>query len=718
MLDTLLNGRYKLLRVLGSGGFGQTYVAQDVRHEQDSFRCVVKQFQPLRQDQTFLEVARRLFLNEAEMLRRLGTHDRIPALLDQFEEDGQFYLVQEFVDGRSLTEELQICHQLTESQTIDLLRDVAEVLAFVHHENVIHRDIKPSNLIRRRQDDRFVVIDFGAVKELTTQLSTNIEPTTLTVGIATQGYGPSEQLAGKPRFSSDLYALGMTAIQALTGLHPSQLPTHSTTGEVIWRDRAEISPWLAAILNRLVRYHFMERFQSATDLLAALDQTAITPAPPSPGQTNADDETLIPATVTEPKTITWLRRNVYPTEAQTAAVPARRTTAIAIVFVGMASLVSTLGIAGMRRLGWLQPLELAAFDRMVQLKPAPPVDDRLLVVEITEADIQAQNRFPLSDGAIAQTIKQLQTYKPRAIGLDLFRDIPQEPGRAALLQALQAPNIIALTHLGNPITPAPPGVPPERVGFNDVPLDGDNVVRRNLVFADLPQYPDAFHSFALRLATLYLSQEGIRLQPSSVDARLAQLGQATLVPLNPQSGGYQNLDDSGYQIMLQYQGQRAFTQVSLGAVLAGQLKPEQVRDRIVLIGTTAANAKDLFITPYSAIAAEAPRMPGVLIHAHMVSQFLNLAQGQQPPLWYWSPPVEILWVAGWAVVAATVAQSLARQTFLMLLAEVGLVVMVLGIGYGVFLQAGWIPIAAPAIAILSASSLIHLSQPFTRYNHQ
>jgi CHASE2 domain-containing sensor protein/tRNA A-37 threonylcarbamoyl transferase component Bud32 len=701
MLETLLIARYKLIRVLGSGGFGQTFVAEDLQAAKPGAQCVVKQLKPLSQDPTFLDVARRLFLNESEMLRKLGSHDRIPALLDNFEVDGQFYLVQEFVDGRSLSEELQITHKLTESQVILLLRDVAEILEFVHQENVIHRDIKPSNLIRRRQDDHFVLIDFGAVKELNTQISTDIEPTKLTIGIATEGYGPSEQLAGKPRFSSDLYALGMTAIQALTGLHPAQLPTHPTTGDVIWLEHTDITPWLAAILNKLVRYHFNDRFQSATELLESLDQTAIAYPTQTHKQPEIDQETLIPPPNLALEETAWLK----PVSPAPKGSPRRRA-AISALMIGLSGLFGTLSVVGMRHLGWLQPLELAAFDRMVQLQPAPPPDDRMLVVAVTEADIQAQNRFPLADATYAQVIQRLQAYQPRAIGLDIFRDIPQEPGRVALLEALKAPNTIAITNLGSPVTPAPPGVPLERVGFNDVPLDVDSVVRRNLIFADLPNHPNPFHSFALQLATLYLAKEGIELKPSPADPNLAQLGQATLIPLSSESGGYQAVDDRGYQIMLQYQGQNAIEQVSLSDVLAGQLKPEQVRDRIVLIGTTAANAKDLFLTPYSPLFAENSRLPGVLIHAQMVSQFLRLATGEQIPIWYWSSAGEVMWVAGWAFLAAGVAQWLFRRTVLLLLAEGCLLIVLVGLSYGLFLRSGWVPIAAPAIAILIASSSV------------
>ncbi len=442
MSETLLNHRYRLLHVLGSGGFGRTYVAEDIQQVGQP-KCVIKQLKPVSQDPVFLGVARRLFLNEVEILRRLGGHDRIPALLQDFEEDDQFYLVQEYVEGLPLSEELAALKHLEEAEVVALLRDVLEILEFVHQHNIVHRDIKPSNLIRRQHDRRIVLIDFGAVKEMQTQLLQGTGQTNLTVGIATQGYGPTEQLAGKPRYNSDIYALGITAIQALTGLHPSQLPTHPTTGEVIWRDRAVATPWLARILNQMVRYHFNQRFQSASDVLHALDQTALADAP-----TLGSDETLVPPT--------WMGASAKEVpQSDITYVPAtpRHRRTVATLAIGTISLVAIALVTGARSLGWLQPLEIAAYDWKMRNRPEPEPDPRLLVVGITEADIQAQKRFPLSDETIAATISQLQRHQPRAIGLDIFRDIPQPPGRSQLLTALKAPQHCDDYQSGNPDYP-------------------------------------------------------------------------------------------------------------------------------------------------------------------------------------------------------------------------------------------------------------------------
>lgn len=702
MLGTLLHHRYKVIEVLGSGGFGQTYVAEDT-HQPGAATCVVKHFRPAYQDDQFLKVARRLFSSEAEMLRRLGSHDRIPSLLDDFEDSGEFYLVQEYVRGQALGDELAKRETLPEAEVVHLLRDVLELLEFVHHNHVIHRDIKPSNLIRRQQDGRMVLIDFGAVKEIQTQITAmDGAPTNLTIGIGTQGYGPSEQLAGKPRYNSDIYALGMTAIQALTGFHPTQMPSHPDTGDVIWRDRVEVSSWLAAILEQMVRYSFTQRYQSATEVLQALNhphRAATTVVP--------DDETLIPPTVmgslaTEP--------SLAPVTGTPSTAKPWRRRAIAALWVGLASLVGSGAALGLRAAGWLQSSELAVYDRLVQQRPDKGPDARLLIVGITEADIQAQKRFPLSDRTVAQALQRLKTYQPRAIGLDLLRDVPQEPGHRELLAELKDPRVIVITNIGtadNAPTPAPASVPAQRVGFNDLVLDPDSVVRRNLMFADTQDA--TLYSFSLRLALAFLAKEAIRPQPLAGDSEQFRLGQAQFRPLESDAGAYQGMDARGYQTLLNYRGRQVAEQVSLTDLLQGKVLPERVRDRVVLIGTTAANAKDLFFTPYSATEAESPRLPGVFIHAHMLSQILTAALDGGSLFWFWPDWAEVVWIVGWAVLGSCVAQWV-RQPLLLLLAEVGLAASVGAIAVLLFFQNGWIPVVAPLVALALALGTLILAR--------
>lgn len=275
-----LGGRYHIVSYLGGGGFGQTYLAQDV-HLPGQPQCVVKHLKPKLTDAISLETAHRLFETEAQVLYKLSDFSQIPRLLAHFEEQQEFYLVQEFIEGDNLGKELVPGQRLSEAQTIALLHDILEVLVYIHHHNVIHRDLKPSNLIRRRKDGKIVLIDFGAVKQLTTHIQIHGH-STQTIAIGSPGYMPTEQMSGKPRFCSDLYALGMIGIQALTGLHPKSLPEDARTGEMIWRDRVEIQPRLGDILDTMIRYDFRQRYQSAVEVLADLrpllpDQSILSP---------------------------------------------------------------------------------------------------------------------------------------------------------------------------------------------------------------------------------------------------------------------------------------------------------------------------------------------------------------------------------------------------------------------------------------------------------
>jgi eukaryotic-like serine/threonine-protein kinase len=284
MLGKLLGGRYKVVKVLGSGGFGHTYVAEDTQRPGNPW-CVLKHLSFSSSNPTVLQQVRRLFRMEAETLERLGRHDQIPQLLAYFEEEQEFYLVQEFIEGHPLSDELSGGKRFTPAQVVDLLEDVLKTLEFVHAQQVIHRDIKPENLMRRYRDGRLVLIDFGAVKNISNTVAEIQNDTSLSLPIYTSGYGASEQCMGKPQFCSDLYALGMIAIQSLTGLRPAQLPQNPNTLEIIWRDQVQVREDLAAILDNLVKYHPSQRFQSAAEVLQALHQLTHDAVPTRPPAT-------------------------------------------------------------------------------------------------------------------------------------------------------------------------------------------------------------------------------------------------------------------------------------------------------------------------------------------------------------------------------------------------------------------------------------------------
>jgi CHASE2 domain-containing sensor protein/predicted Ser/Thr protein kinase len=263
--ERVLNNRYKITETLGSGGFSYTYLAEDT-HRPGKPLCVVKHLQPARTDEVFLDIARRLFKTEAEILDVLGHHNQIPQLMAYFEESHEFYLVQEYVRGETLQEELIPKKVVPEAEVVSSLKDLLHVLKFVHHRGVIHRDIKPSNLIRRKHDGRIVLIDFGAVKQIQPQ----IQGENPTVAVGTAGYAPPEQFMGQPRLNSDIYAVGMIGIQALTGTPTRNLERESTTA-LAWQHLAVgTSQELVDILNKMVAFDFQKRYQSVEEVLQSL----------------------------------------------------------------------------------------------------------------------------------------------------------------------------------------------------------------------------------------------------------------------------------------------------------------------------------------------------------------------------------------------------------------------------------------------------------------
>lgn len=269
MLGKTLTGRYKIVKQLGGGGFSQTFIAED-GYLPDRPTCVIKQLKPASSQAEILKISRELFDKEAKVLYKLGRHECIPSLLAHFEEDEEFFLAQELIEGDVLTQEIKRGQCLGEQYTIDFLTDILLTLDFVHRQQVIHRDIKPSNLIRRASDKKIVLIDFGAVKEVSTQPISQLGHTSSLV-IGSPGYMPNEQYSGKTMFASDIYAIGVIAIQALTGILPSQIPEDPITSEFCWRDRAKVTPTLADVIDKMVRFDFRQRYQSASDVLEALN---------------------------------------------------------------------------------------------------------------------------------------------------------------------------------------------------------------------------------------------------------------------------------------------------------------------------------------------------------------------------------------------------------------------------------------------------------------
>ncbi|WP_421654916.1 protein kinase domain-containing protein [Leptothermofonsia sp. ETS-13] len=270
----LLARRYRIIRTLARGGFGQTYIAEDTQRPGNP-KCLVKQLRSERSDSGSLGEVKRLFQTEAEVLEALGRHDQIPQLLAFFDENREFFLIQELIEGTPLSAELKLRKPWSEAEVCRLLYEVLMILVFIHgyrdrgHEGIIHRDIKPDNIIRRNRDRKPVLVDFGSVKQIRAQSAQ--EQSGMTINIGTPGYMPAEQARGSPRLNSDIYALGIIGIQASTGLVPNQLQEDRETGELVWRSHAAISNELAAILTQMTRYSFRDRYQSAQEVIRDLE---------------------------------------------------------------------------------------------------------------------------------------------------------------------------------------------------------------------------------------------------------------------------------------------------------------------------------------------------------------------------------------------------------------------------------------------------------------
>lgn len=280
--DKILASRYRIIKNIGSGAFGVTFLAEDTNIPTYP-KCVVKQLKPLVNDPDHFEQAKKLFEKEAATLAKVGNHSQIPYLKDYFEEGGDFYLVQDFVDGIPLNQEIKDGEQWSEQAVLKLLQDCLPLLEFIHSQKppMIHRDIKPANLIRRHEDGKIVLVDFGAVKE---SFQTKLVQSTVAIG--TRGYMPTEQIRGKPRPASDLFALGMVAIQAVTGVNPIDLP-EDENGELVWQyqedengqlqPRITVSASLAEVLSKMICHEFKNRYQTAREVLEILENFSSQP---------------------------------------------------------------------------------------------------------------------------------------------------------------------------------------------------------------------------------------------------------------------------------------------------------------------------------------------------------------------------------------------------------------------------------------------------------
>lgn len=368
--------------------------------------------------------------------------------------------------------------------------------------------------------------------------------------------------------------------------------------------------------------------------------------------------------------------------------------------VVLTSVVITSLVMGVRHLGMFQLPELQAFDHLMRHRPEENPDPRLLVVTVTEADVQAQKQRQggsLADGELAQLLKKLEQYQPRVIGLDIYHDLPVEPNHKDLATRLRNhEEIVAVcggseSENNNSDVKPPPEISPERLGFSDVVVDPDDILRRHLLALN-PNPASActaFYAFSAQLAFRYLEAKGILVKFTSKG--YLQLGTVVFKPLEAHTGGYNHLDSRGHQVLLNYRSsQKIAEQVTLTQVLNGKINLNSIKDRIVLIGTTAPSFHDNLSTPYQ-------KMPGVLIQAQMVSHILSTVLDHRPLLWVWAWWGEALWIWGWSLVGGILAWRLQTLHLGVAIAAAGGTLY--GLCLGLLTQGGWVPLVPSALAL-------------------
>ncbi len=417
-------------------------------------------------------------------------------------------------------------------------------------------------------------------------------------------------------------------------------------------------------------------------------------------------------------------------------IPFRKPKPLAVL---LSVLATTALVMGVRHWGWLQPWELAAYDQTMRLRPNEPEDQRFLIVEVTEDDFQTltekygRDKSILPDAALEALIAKLKPYQPRVIGLDLYRDFKSD--RPALSKALQQnPQIIGICKLSDTDDAGavlqrgikPPFEIPEeqigdRVGFSDFVSDPDGSVRRHLlVNLPDPKFCPTLNAFSLVIARRYLESQGKPYQsafsPTGKYLHPLQFSSTSVDRLQSHSSGYQDVDVGGYQTLLNYRIHQSSAaqfarRISLGDVLAGKITEQDVKDRIVLVGITAASAGDIHPTPFGSGPYE--KIPGVMVQAQMISQIVSATLDGRPLLWWLPLWGEVLWVGGWALVGGAIVWCFQRPERLALAGAIAIASLG-GMCYLIFVHSGgWLPLVPATIAIvLTGASAMYMTQKF------
>jgi CHASE2 domain-containing sensor protein/CheY-like chemotaxis protein len=373
--------------------------------------------------------------------------------------------------------------------------------------------------------------------------------------------------------------------------------------------------------------------------------------------------------------------------------------------------------------GFFQLLEWATYDRFFRWRPPEPVDERLLIVTIDESDIEKVGYWPLPDAHLARAVATLNQYQPVAIGLDMYRNLPVEPGHQAWVEMMEStPNLIGVEKASGRRVPPPETLSQlNRVALTDLVIDADGKVRRALL-SNKGADGQVKYGIGAQLALMYLEEQGVTFQPIDATKKHYRLGRAVFRPFTGNDGGYVRTNSGGYQILLNYRGQLdRFPTVPLRAVLENRLDPALVRDRVVLIGTTAPSLNDEFFTPYSSRLVETPELtPGVGIHANTVSHILSAALDGRETIRTWANPWDWVWILVWSGVGTALhwgwLESDRNQSRILTrcLTLGGYVVLGGGIliagNYLAFLAGWWLPTISPLVALIGSAGAIAGSQ--------
>jgi CHASE2 domain-containing sensor protein len=644
----LVNERYRLIRPLRDLNVGYETEIFEVEDWEDLLELKVLKVLNSRSADVV-----KLFEREARALIALSLHEKgVPRV----EPDGYFpvglgngnrqlrCLVMEEIEGYNLEEWREENGAISQELAVKWLRQLIVILEQIHQQKLLHRDIKPSNIMLR-EDGQLVLIDFGLV-------GVGLFGATV---VGTHGYTAPEQWDGHAVPQSDFFALGRTFVYLFTGQHPFNLPIDSRTNQLLWRDRApEVEEWFANLIDKLMAREWQHRPRNAQEILAGL---------------------------TPPRYRIWQF--------------------LGTLFV--ASVVGTLLVMGARYLGILQAWELGTLDHLTRLRPVEKPDSRLLVIKVTEEDIN-RYRHPLPDAVLAQLLNKLESYQPQVIGLDIYRDrpvnysdIPVEQNQVDFTTHLQQnPRLIPICKVSSEsdsgIRPLP-GIPVERLGFSNVLLDSGRTLRRHLLYqTPRKRSPCQTHyAFSLQLAFRYLEAKGIL--PKFTPEGDLQLGSTIFQDLEPRAGGYQGYDPGGQQVLLNYRTSWKIAQeVTLTDVLEGKIDPNWVKDRVVLIGVTATSVKDNFATPLG-------EMRGLFIQAQMVSQILSAVLDGRPLLRVWSQWGDALWIWGWSLVGGVLVWQVRVLPYRVLGLGTALGALY-GLSLVLLIQGAWVPLLPSAIAFL------------------